>query len=247
MTVGARHRTLADSRDLRPRAPSSRLIRSFILLMGVASCAFAGDDKVPLPLELPRPLFEGTPVPINVPNLEAPRKGPRPVFMAPRGTVNLARGRTVTASDSAPVVGEVGYVTDGDKSGSEGSWVEFGPGIQWVQVDLGAPAQVQAIVVWHYHEQACVYHDVVVQVADDPGFKDNVRTLFNNDSDNAVGLGKGRDLAYIETYEGKLIDAKGEAARYVRLYSDGSTLDELNRYLEVEVYGLPAKQPHSGP
>ena len=247
MTRGARNHSRAARSRFKPNVRPFPLTRRLALFIGLVSAALAADDKVPLPLELPHPLFQGTPVPISVPNLEAPRKGPRPVFMVPRGTVNLALGRTVTASDASPVVGELGYVTDGDKSGSEGSWVEFGPGIQWVQVALAAPARLQAVVVWHYHQQACVYHDVVVQVADDPGFTKNVRTLFNNDSENAVGLGRGRDQAYIETYEGKLIDAKGEVAQFVRLYSDGSTLDELNRYLEVEVYGIPEKQAHAGP
>ena len=39
----------------------------------------------------------------------------------------------------------------------------------------------------------------------------------------------------------KSVDAKGAVARYVRLYSKGSTADEQNHYVEVEVYGLPAK------
>jgi hypothetical protein len=30
-------------------------------------------------------------------------------------------------------------------------------------------------------------------------------------------------------------------ARYVRLYSQGNTSDELNHYIEVEVYGRPAE------
>jgi hypothetical protein len=34
----------------------------------------------------------------------------------------------------------------------------------------------------------------------------------------------------------------GLAARYVRLYSRGSTYSALNRYTEVEVYGLPQSQ-----
>ena len=46
---------------------------------------------------------------------------------------------------------------------------------------------------------------------------------------------------YIDTFEGKLIDAKGVTARYVRLYSNGSSSDEFNRYVEVEVHALPAK------
>ena len=36
-----------------------------------------------------------------------------------------------------------------------------------------------------------------------------------------------------------MVDAKGVSARYVRLYSNGNTSDELNHYTEVEVYGKP--------
>ena len=51
-------------------------------------------------------------------------------------------------------------------------------------------------------------------------------------------MGKGSDKAWIETNEGKLIDLKGaKKARYVRLYSDGSSTDETNTYIEVEVFG----------
>ena len=45
---------------------------------------------------------------------------------------------------------------------------------------------------------------------------------------------------YVDTYEGRLIDTKGEKARYVRLYTNGNTSNELNHYIEVEVYGKPA-------
>jgi hypothetical protein len=87
---------------------------------------------------------------------------------------------------------------------------------------------------------ARVYHDVVVRVADDPDFIENVRTVFNNDHDNSSGLGVGNDKEYWETYEGKLIDAQGVVARYVRLYSKGNTADDQNHYTEVEVYGSVA-------
>jgi hypothetical protein len=65
--------------------------------------------------------------------------------------------------------------------------------------------------------------------------------VFNNDLDNSAGLGVGKDLHYIETNEGKLIDAKGVKARYVRLYSNGNSGNDLNHYIEVEVYGKPVK------
>jgi hypothetical protein len=97
--------------------------------------------------------------------------------------------------------------------------------------------KIYAIVVWHYHQQPQVYFDVVVQVADDIDFLNNVRTLFNNDNDNSAGFGAGTDQHYIETNKGELIDATGARARYVRLYSNGNNNNDLNHYIEVEVYG----------
>jgi len=84
-----------------------------------------------------------------------------------------------------------------------------------------------------------VYHDVVVQVADDPDFTQDVKTVYNNDYDNSSGLGVGTDKEYFETYEGRLIDAKGVEGRYVRTYSRGSTYSALNRQTEIEVWGKP--------
>lgn len=213
------------------------LLASFVL---VASSALA-QSTVPLPLELPKPLFVGTPVPIQVPNLERPRGSKRPDLMVPAGTVLLSAGKKVTSSDDFPLLGELSYLTDGDKTGIDGSFTELAPGIQWVQIDLGASATLQAIALWHFHSQARVYHDVVVQVSDDPEFKSGVTTLFNSDHDNSlgIGLGQGKDLAYIETNEGKLLPARGVKARYVRLYSNGNTTDEMNHYVEVEVFGQP--------
>ncbi|WP_438479256.1 discoidin domain-containing protein [Oleiharenicola lentus] len=206
------------------------------LVIAVTAVVFA-QDKVPLQIELPKPLFVGTPTPIKVPNLEKPSAAKRPDFLVPAGTVNLAKGKAVTASDAYPVIGELSFVTDGDKGGMDGSFVEFGPGVQWVQIDLGAKSPLSAIVLWHFHAQARVYHDVIVQVSDDPEFKKDVRTLYNNDHDNSAALGAGKDMAYVETNAGRLIDAQGARARYVRLYSNANTTDELNHYVEVEVYG----------
>jgi hypothetical protein len=216
----------------------------FLKLSVTAALITAGSllaqDKVPLQTDLPKPLFVGTPVPIKVTNLEPPQKGKRPDFMVPAGTVNLARGKKVTASDNDPVIGTLDLITDGDKEGDEGSWVELGPGKQWVQIDLEKDANIYAVLVWHFHSQERVYFDVVVQVSDDPNFEKNVTTIFNADANNELGLGAGKDLAYIETYEGKLIDAKGVKGRYVRLYSKGNTSNKLNHYIEVEVFGKPA-------
>jgi hypothetical protein len=212
---------------------------SVLVALLVATTAFA-QNQVVLKTQLPAPLFVGTPVPLNVPNLEPPTKGKRPDFLVPAGTINLAKNKKVTSSDNNPDVGTLDMIVDGDKDGNEGSWVELGPGKQWVQIDLAKRANIYAVLVWHFHSQARVYRDVVVQVSDDPTFSSGVSTIFNSDFSNDLGLGGGKSLNYIETYQGKLIDAKGVQGRYVRLYSNGNTANKLNHYIEVEVWGKPA-------
>jgi hypothetical protein len=200
------------------------------------------DQKlVPIPIQLPKPMFEGTPQNLKVPNLEKPLGRARGPFLAPAGVVNVAKGKKVTSSDMEPVMGELTQITDGDKSGSDGGFVELGPGKQQVTVDLGSMHEVFAVLFWHFHGTPRVYLGVVVQVSDDPGFTKNVRTLFNNDNGNSLGLGAGKDMNYVETAEGKLIDGKGSRARYVRLYSKGNNANDLNHYIEVEVFGRPTK------
>jgi hypothetical protein len=69
-----------------------------------------------------------------------------------------------------------------------------------------------------------------------------VKTIFNNDADNSDGLGAGKDPAYIETNQGRLMPVKEPVqGRYVRLYSNGNTSNPSNHYIEVEVYGKPVK------
>ena len=195
---------------------------------------------VPLNIRLPGAEIDGTPKHIKPhANLEKYTGKSRPPFMVPEGTTNLALGGPVTASDSDPIIGELTYVTDGDKQSNDGYYVELMPGTQWIQIDLKQACAIYAVLVWHYHAQFRVYHDVVVQVADDPDFIENVRTIYNNDFDNSAGLGVGKDLEYIEDFRGRLIDARGVKARYVRLYSKGSTDDDMNHYVEVEVHGKP--------
>ncbi len=200
-----------------------------------------GAKLVPIDIELPKPMFVGTPQDTRVPNLEKPLGRDRPSFLAPEGTKNVAAGKPVSSSDEEPIIGEIEMITDGDKEAADGSYVELGPFVQHVTVDLGARYNMWAIVLWHYHKQARVYFDVVVQVADDADFITNVNTVFNNDIDNSAGMGIGKDKHFTETAEGKLIDAKGVQGRYVRLYSNGNTSNDLNHYIEVEVYGIPAE------
>ena len=216
------------------------LLAAAMLLCGMSALTQAEEMKA-IDLVLPKAMFKGTPVPAKVPNLRKPLGKARPPFMAPADVKNISKGKPITASDDFPVIGELEMITDGDKAGADGSFVELGPGVQWAQVDLGSAHEVFAVVVWHFHSQARVYHDVIVQVSDDPEFKKDVKTVFNNDHDNSSKMGVGKDQAYIETSEGELVDAKGTKGRYVRLYSNGSIADEMNHYVEVEIHGRAAK------
>lgn len=215
-------------------------IHTLACLVALPICGnlFAADKTV-LEIELPMPLFVGTPMPVKVSNLEPPRQGRRPDLMVPEGTVNLSHSKKVTGSDDWPVIGEIEYITDGDKEGTDGYFVEFGPGLQYIQIDLEIEAEIAAVIVWHYHASPRVYHDVIVQVSNDPEFKKDVKIIFNNDYDNSAKMGVGKNPSYIDTYEGRLIDAKGVRGQYVRLYSSGSTANGMNHYIEVEVFGKP--------
>ena len=220
---------------------ASMAIAGLVLAWLPAAAAAQDPGKEVLKIQLPKPMFVGTPKNIRTPNLETVTGKPRGPFMVPAGTVLLSAGKPVAASDKEPVIGDIAYVTDGKKSGEDGYYVELGPMLQWVQIDLGRSQELQAVVAWHYHSRARVYRDVVVQVSDDKDFIGGVTTVFNNDHDNTTGLGAGKDKEYIETFDGKLFDPKGIKARYVRLYSGGNTSNDMNHYVEVEVYGLPAK------
>jgi hypothetical protein len=213
-----------------------------IAALAALSTAVSAQETEEIKIEFPKPMFIGTPVPAKLPNLETP--DPSKIiksFQAPKGTVNLAKGKEVTSSDPAPIIGDLTLVTDGDADGSDGCFVELAPGPQWVQIDLGASTTLNKIAVWHYHKQAQAYVDVVIQVSDDKEFKTGVTTLFNSDHDDTLKLGAGADPAYIETNHGRVIDAKNTKAQYVRLTSNGNTSNEMNHYCEVQVFGVPGK------
>jgi hypothetical protein len=207
----------------------------------LAADAPAG-DLVPLDIKLPAPAFKGTPKDIQLSSYVEPLSDkPRPPMMVPAGLKNLAPGSKLSCSDKNATASTLQKIVDGDKEATDESIIFLRKGTQWVQMDLGAPSEVFAIVIWHAHNSAKVYHDIIVQAADDPDFIENVRTIYNNDQDNTSGLGVGTDREYFETHEGRLINAKGVKARYFRFYSKGSTESALNEYTEIEVWGRAAK------
>jgi hypothetical protein len=227
---------------------SGRWAALTLVAVGLVCSRWAGADAqaqelVPLDIQTPIPAFMGTPTDIpESEHIEKPSDKPRPPFLAPKGTKNVALKKRVTLSDPNPINGSAELVTDGNKEAGDENVLELRRRLQWVQIDLEKPHSIYAILIWHAHDTPQIVHDVIVQVADDADFTQNVRTLYNNDYDNSAGLGVGKDKEYFESYEGRLIDGKGVAARYVRSHSQGSTYTALNRWTEIEVYGLPAEQ-----
>jgi len=158
----------------------------------------------------------------------------------------LSRGCAVTSSDGDdPIIGELCYITDGIKKSNGANYVALGPGIQWIQIDLGFECEIHAICIWH-DENLCAYRDVVCQISNDVEFKNGVVTVFNNDHDNSVGLGVGKEMEYIETSYGRPFAVSAVKGRYVRCYSNGNNRNKLNHYTEVEVFGKPLDAPQNG-
>ena len=201
---------------------------------------FAEDKE--LPLVLPKSVALGTPRPMKINNLEPVSSVPRKLPKVPAAAVNLAKGCNVTSSAREAAAGDFSYLTDGDKGGEEGFEVELPRGAHWVQVDLTKSAEISAIALWHFHRERRVYFNVIVQISDDSAFKKDVTTVYNNDSENELGLGKGKDYCYYESNEGRVMAVSPAAkGRYVRFYTQGNSAGPSNDYIEAEVWGVPAK------
>jgi len=219
-------------------------------LAGVAVAEEAAEMKeelVPIKFGYAKPVFVSGSMAIKgTQNLEPHREGrPYPPILVPKGCDQLlSRECKVTSSNLFPIRGKLSMVTDGIKDDylqdfEYWFWytrLVLGEGLYWIQIDLGEQNEIYAVCVWHAIRLA-VFKDVVVLISDDPDFVDGVVTVFNNDLDNTVGFGKGKDFEYLETNEGRPIPANGTKGRYVRCYSNGPYNRGGNMYVQVEVFG----------
>lgn len=182
----------------------------------------------------------GNPEGVKPPHLREEVK--RKDFIVPEGLENLALYKDVTSSVDEPNLGDLDQVTDGIKKSGDFDFVEMGEGPHWIQIDLAETRTLYAIAIWHFYKNATIYNDVIVQIADDPAFTKNVRTLLNNDHDNSAKMGKGTDAAFYTRWWGELVDARGAdgtgaRARYVRIHTSEGMEGEWVRFVEVDVYG----------
>src|SRR4051812_43202115 len=141
-----------------------KLLVTFFLIHVFAPVLIPQSKLEPLPISLPKPLFEGTPVPPNVANLEKPLGRPRPPFLAPAGVTNVALRKLVTSSDADPLIGNLDMITDSNKKGTDGSYVQLKGGPQSIVIDLETPHTIYAIAVWHFLKEPRSYASVVADV-----------------------------------------------------------------------------------
>lgn len=147
---------------------------------------------------------------------------------------NLLAGLTPSTNATSPFPTNISYTTNGNKT--SGNYADLGTGIKWITFDLGQSKDVNDIKVWHCFSDGRTYHDVIVQLSNQPDFSSGVTTVFNNDTDNTAGQGNGSDSEYAEKYYGKDIPFTTVNARYIRLWSNGSTADTSSHYVEVAAY-----------
>ena len=148
---------------------------------------------------------------------------------------NIALGRTdVTASTT--ISGNLPLFTDGVITTNP--HIGLGPGRQWVKLDLGGQYDISEVNVRHYYGDPRTYNDVIIELSVDGVSWVNI---FNNDADNSSGQGTGIDAEYVETSAGLDVSLSTPIqARYLRAWSNGSSANSHNHYVELEVYGLSA-------
>ncbi|MBP1745208.1 MAG: polysaccharide deacetylase family protein [Firmicutes bacterium] len=163
------------------------------------------------------------------------------ILEEPVQSVNLATGKVPSSSKAFT---DPSFMTDGNKSTNSYSDDYPNSGLAWVQLDLGGINQISGIKLWHYFGDSRKYHDVVVQLSNDPNFAAGVTTVYNNDTDNSAGRGAGTKSEYTESSSGLDIPVNDVNARYARFYSNGSTANSNNHYVEIEISGSPAEVVH---
>lgn len=144
---------------------------------------------------------------------------------------NLAYGLVPTSSD----VGAVNLDKVTDESLATFGYLPSGSPA-WVKIDLGSIVVLRLIKLWHLvGGTSRSYHDVIVQISEDDV---TYTTLFNNDTDDSAGEGVGTDAEYIENETGLSVSCgtNGLTARYIRIWSNGSSADTISHFAEIEAY-----------
>ena len=228
------------------------LLGGFVAVNNVAiekQSATSGEpDLEEWQLDFPPPVYVGTPSYLqsesdvslgDFENFVDAQNARKTLRLPKNARENIALGKRITGSMNLPLEGKYGFLCDGNRSAD--AFLTLGPEEQWVQVDLGENYELFGLIVWHEYGSASIYRDVVIQVSKDASFA-SATTVFNNDHDSSASYSRavGSDPAYVESNYGRIVEMKGDVGRFVRIYSNGSTRDEMSRFVELEVFGRRA-------
>jgi hypothetical protein len=162
----------------------------------------------------------------------------------PTGAVDLAYQKRVSIEPGVWGTNPQ-YATDGNLNTNYHT--NINAGAAYIIVDLGQNFSLGDVRVWHYFGDGRTYHDVIVQLSQRSDFA-TLTTVFNNDSRNTAGQGIGGNAEYAESASGKDIPlATAVTARYLRLWTDGSTVNAYNHYVEVRAIASSAPSPSPSP
>lgn len=153
------------------------------------------------------------------------------------GSENVALGKPVTFTIPTKSVfgsSDETFVTDGnfDPYNVYGTYADtYGFAI----VDLGQEYVIDKLIVKAFHDWT--FEDVVLQMALDKDFTQGVYTVFNNDTDNSVGVGAGSDGTYTESGSGHCFKFSPVTARYIRFHNHSvNGRENYSFWEEIQAY-----------
>ena len=147
-------------------------------------------------------------------------------------------------TDNASVVAgftgsDAGKLFDGNINSRYPNFVNIGAGLKSIVIKLDDDYMVDGLTVWRYNlGDPRSYRDVVYQLSTQADFSSDVTTVFNNDGNNSAQQETGTDVEFQETSDGHEVFFPPVRARYLRLWSNGNSVNTSNHYTEVEVYGM---------
>ncbi|MBQ6020070.1 MAG: InlB B-repeat-containing protein [Clostridia bacterium] len=132
-----------------------------------------------------------------------------------------------------------GYATDGTLNVEQYEYFgEYFSRPNYFQVDFGGVYPVSSVSLWGYWADARVNYNLVIVLSKNGTFTgDDLLVLWNADSANRFGFGRGSDPAYNETSAGRTFavpenggDLNTVTARYIRVYDYGNDSNDIMGY-----------------
>lgn len=141
------------------------------------------------------------------------------------------------------------------ETGEAYEWLRFHNGVElftdedeaatgWAVLDLGVYRVIEGVGTQFWNDWS--YTDVVIQIARSEDFSDAC-TVYNNDADDSLGFGAGRDGGYTDVFT-ELAEVKFDpyVARYVRVTSNAKG-EGYSLFSRIEVYGRELKNEPVSP